>query len=147
MPHLSKEELAAFLPHGGKMCLIDRVEGWDETRIRCQAGSHRDATNPLRQGVCLEAIAGLEYAAQAMGVHVGLVDQGRSPRGSIGYVGSMRDVVFGVDRLDDCMAALTIDAVRLLADDDRYLYRFAISCGDRELMSGRASIFLKQART
>lgn len=145
MPQLTKHELGAFLPHGGAMCLMDHVEFWDESSIRCGTGSHRDPANPLRRGTRLDAVAGLEYAAQAMGVHVGLLDGRPSPDGSIGYVGGLRDVVFGIDRLDDCPEELTIEATRLFAGDRSFLYRFAISSGGREVMSGRASIFLKQA--
>lgn len=145
MPHLSKDELAAMLPHAGSMRLLDRVASWDESSIRCHTETHHDPANPLRRGARLDAVAGLEYAAQAMGVHVGLLNGRLASNGSIGYVGGLRDVRFGIDRLDDCSAELTIDATRLFSDDRSFLYRFAISSGDREVMSGRASIFLKQA--
>jgi len=145
MPHLTKDELAAFLPHAGSMRLLDRVASWDESSIRCHTATHHDPANPLRRDACLDAIAGLEYAAQAMGVHVGLLDGKPLMSGSIGYVGGLRDVVFGIDRLDDCPAELTIEATRLFAGDQSFLYRFAISSEGREVMSGRASIFLKQA--
>jgi predicted hotdog family 3-hydroxylacyl-ACP dehydratase len=145
MPHLTKDELAVFLPHAGSMRLIDRVASWDESSIRCRTKSHSDPGNPLRRGMSLNAVAGLEYAAQAMGIHVGLLDGRPSSDGAIGYVGGLRDVVFGIDRLDNCSAELTIDATRLFAGDHSFLYRFAISSGGHEVMSGRASIFLKQA--
>jgi predicted hotdog family 3-hydroxylacyl-ACP dehydratase len=144
MPYLNKDELAAFLPHGGSMRLIDRVASWDESSIRCQSRSHRYPDNPLCRAGRLHAVAGLEYAAQAMGVHVGLLNGTPSMEGAIGYVGGLRDVVFRLDRLDDCPDELTIDATRVFAGDHSFLYRFAISCEGREVMSGRASIFLKQ---
>jgi len=144
MPHLTKDELAAFLPHAGSMRLLDRVASWDESSIRCHTKTHHDSENPLRRGACLDAVAGIEYAAQAMGVHAGLLNGGMPPDGSIGYVGGLRDVVFGIDRLDDCPDELTIDATRLFMGDDSFLYRFAISSGGREVISGRASIFLKR---
>jgi len=146
MPHLTKEELAPFLPHAGAMRLIDRVDAWDDSTIRCCAGSHRDPANPLRYEARLDAVAGLEYAAQAMGLHVGLCNQTRSGEGVIGYVGSLRDVAFCVDRLDECPAELTIDATRLYADGQNFVYQFAVSSGGHEVVSGRASIFLKRVR-
>jgi predicted hotdog family 3-hydroxylacyl-ACP dehydratase len=145
MPYLNKDELDAFLPHAGSMRLIDRVTSWDESSIRCRTRSHRYPDNPLCRAARLNAVAGLEYAAQVMGVHVGLLNGTPLTKGSIGYVGGLRDVVFGIDRLDDCPAELTIDAIRVFAGDRSFLYRFAISCEGREVMSGRASIFLKQA--
>lgn len=143
MPPLSKEELTALLPHAGAMRLINRVESWDATTIRCHTLSHHDQGNPLRHNARLEAVAGLEYAAQAMGIHVGLLNRTRSMDGLIGYVGSLRDVVLGVDRLDGCPAELTIDAMRLVEGDDSFMYRFTISSGGQNVMTGRASIFLK----
>jgi predicted hotdog family 3-hydroxylacyl-ACP dehydratase len=145
MPSLTKEELAVLLPHTGAMRLLERVESWDESTIRCRAVSHRDPANPLRRDAKLDVVAGLEYAAQAMGVHVGLLDGRPSAAGSIGYVGGLRDVTFGVDRLDDCPGELTVDATRLFADHRSFMYRFAVLCQDQEVLTGRASIFLTQA--
>ena len=147
MPELTKDELSRFLPHEGAMCLIDRVESWDNTTIRCHTRSHHDQGNPLRYGTRLEALTGLEYAAQAMGVHVGLLNRMRSIDGLIGYVGGLRNVVLGVDRLDDCPAELTIDAMRLFEGDNSFMYQFAISSGGRDIMTGRASIFLKHVQS
>lgn len=127
------------------MRLLERVESWDESTIRCLAVSHRDPANPLRRDARLDVVAGLEYAAQAMGVHVGLLN-GRSPEGeSIGYVGGVRDVTFHIDRLDDGSGDLTVDAARLFADHRSFMYRFALSCDGQEVLTGRASIFLTQA--
>ena len=143
MPKLTKEELSRLASPCRAMRLLDRVESWDDTTIRCRTRSHHDPANPLRHGARLEAVTGLEYAAQAMGVHVGLLDRNESTDGSIGYVGGLRDVVFGVDRLDECPAELTIDATRLFEGDNSFMYRFRISSGGRDVMTGRASIFLK----
>jgi predicted hotdog family 3-hydroxylacyl-ACP dehydratase len=144
MPTLNKDELSTLLPHGGAMCLIDGVESWDGMTIRCRAQSHRDPSNPLRHNGRLDSVAGLEYAAQAMGVHVGLLRGGPSTSPSIGFVGGLREVVFAMDRLDGCREDLIIDATRLFADDRSFLYRFSISSEGRTVLSGRASIFLEQ---
>ena len=72
MPALSKLELCALLPHGETMCLLHAVESWDSSGIVCVAVSHCDHDNPLRRTDRLNSICGLEYAAQAMAVHVGL---------------------------------------------------------------------------
>ena len=145
MPTLNKYELSKFLPHAGAMRLIDGVASWDGMTIRCRAQSHHDPANPLRHNGRLDVVAGLEYAAQAMGVHVGLLAQGPSTDPPIGFVGGLRDVVFGTDRLDDCLGDLVIDATQLFADDRSFLYRFTILSEGRMVLSGRASIFLDQA--
>lgn len=129
------------------MRLIDRVESWDDARIRCHTRSHHDLANPLRHGTRLEAVTGLEYAAQAMGVHVGLLNRTQSTDRLIGYVGGLRDVVLSVDRLDECSAELTIDATRVFEGNNSFMYQFSISSGGRNVMTGRASIFLKHVQS
>jgi predicted hotdog family 3-hydroxylacyl-ACP dehydratase len=147
MSQLTKKELSTFLPHAGAMHLIDRVESWDDTTIQCCTRSHHDLANPLRRDTRLEAVTGLEYAAQAMGVHMGLLNRAQSTDRLIGYVGSLRDVVLSVDRLDECPAELTINATRLLEGDNSFMYQFSISSGGRNVMTGRASIFLKHVHS
>lgn len=147
MPQLTKEELSTFLPHAGAMHLIDRVESWDDTTIQCCTRSHHDLANPLRRDTRLEAVTGLEYAAQAMGVHMGLLNRAQSTDRLIGYVGGLRDVVLSIDRLDECPAELTINATRLFEGDNSFMYQFSISSGGRNVMTGRASIFLKHVHS
>ncbi len=125
------------------MRLLDRVEVWDETTIRCRTATHRDPNHPLRSRGRLSVSVGLEYAAQAMGVHVGLLDRDRQTAGWIGYVGSVRDVVFGVERLDDTASDLIVEATRLAEGDQSYMYRFTLLLDNRAVIEGRASIFIK----
>lgn len=146
MPQLTREELAEFLPHGGAMCLIDSVESWDEATIRCRARSHHDQANPLRQALSLDVVAGLEYAAQAMGIHVGLQNQLPFRKDKIGYIGGLRDVRFAMDRLDACPSVLMIDATLLFEDGYNFMYQFVLSSGDMTVMTGRASLFLKSGQ-
>lgn len=147
MPALSQAELAPLLPHAGAMRLLNAVERWDAASISCRASSHRDLGNPLRHHGRLPAVAGLEYAAQAMGVHAALLNRDRPSEGLIGYVGGVRDVVLAVDRLDDLPDDLCIEAQRLMEGDDSFLYQFRLTAGAQAVLSGRASIFLKQQAT
>ena len=59
---LDHEGIARLVPHSGSMCLLERVLECDETRIRCQATSHRRADHPLRTASGLLATAAIEYA-------------------------------------------------------------------------------------
>lgn len=147
MPELTKQELNRFLPHAGSMCLLDTVEGWDGSSISCRATSHRDPENPLRHMGRLEIVSGLEYAAQAMGVHVGLLNPDRPTQGLIGYVGGIRDVTFGVERLDDLPADLNVETRRVFDGQDSFMYQFTLTAGDRVVLTGRASIFLKRVES
>ncbi len=125
------------------MCLLDRVERWDDTSIICTTASHRDATNPLRRDNQLEAICGLEYAAQAMAVHVGLLEQGKDRRLAVGYLGAAKSLMLRTTRLDDVKGDLTVQATRLVGEVVSFIYAFRVSVERQELLDGRASIFLK----
>jgi predicted hotdog family 3-hydroxylacyl-ACP dehydratase len=140
---IGKDTLCRLIPHQGTMCLLDAVEQWDDTNIRCMTATHRDATNPLRRGDQLEAICGLEYAAQAMAVHVGLLQQGEERRLAVGYLGAVKNLTLRTARLDDVKGDLTVRATRLVGEVGSFIYAFRVSADRQELLDGRASIFLK----
>lgn len=136
---LSREEIARLVPHDGAMCLLDTVHSWDETHILCTATSHRDPFHPLRDGEGLRAVCGVEYAAQAIAVHRGLLADERC-RKAMGVVGGIRNVVMDVERLDDIAETLAIRVEKLVEQGGSLMYRFLVSAGDRTLVSGRASV-------
>lgn len=138
---LTKEGIAAMIPHAGDMCLLDGVLTWDADSIRCISASHLSLNNPLRINDRLPAISGIEYAAQAMAVHGALAGKvGYTPRA--GYLASVRDVVCRCRDLDEHAGELTIDARQLAGDGDRVLYEFTLRAGDTALLNGRAAVVL-----
>lgn len=143
MLRIGKAALCRLIPHHGTMCLLDGVEQWDDTSITCMTASHRDATNPLRRDNRLEAICGLEYAAQAMAVHVGLLEQGKERRLTVGYLGAVKNLMLQATRLDNVTGDLTVHATRLVGEASCFIYTFRVSAERQELLEGRASIFLK----
>ncbi len=139
---LAKEQLCRLIPHAGAMCLLDRVEFWDETTILCTSRTHTDLDNPLCSQGRLHVICGVEYAAQAIAVHGGLLSSRPSPPG---YLASMRDVHLSAQRIDDIDQQLEIQAMRVAANARSLVYRFTVSVGKTELLGGRATVFLERA--
>jgi predicted hotdog family 3-hydroxylacyl-ACP dehydratase len=126
------------------MCLLDRVDAWDEEHISCTASSHRAPKNPLRGHDRLGSACGIEYAAQAMAAHGSLcAAAASSPRA--GYLASVRGVELRQARLDDVDANLVVQAKRLSGNDNTVLYAFSISAGGRLLLNGRATVVLNAA--
>jgi predicted hotdog family 3-hydroxylacyl-ACP dehydratase len=91
----------------------------------------------------LEAICGLEYAAQAMAVHVGILEQDKERRLIVGYLGAVKNLMLRAIRLDDVKGDLTVQATRLVGEVGSFIYAFRVSVERQELLDGRASIFLK----
>ena len=139
---IDRSLIEKMIPHAGRMCLLDRVLQWDAQAIRCASRNHRDATHPLAVGGRLPALAGIEYAAQAMAVHGGLSASAQSkPRA--GYLAGVRDVVCRRERLDDLDGDLVIDATQILGDESRVVYEFSVRVGAIEVLSGRATAILR----
>ena len=143
MLRIGKAALRQLIPHHGSMCLLDGVEQWDDAGLVCTTASHRDTTNPLRRNNQLEAICGLEYAAQAMAVHVGLLERKNARRLTVGYLGGVKHLMLWAIRLDDVKGDLTVQATRLVGESASFIYAFRVSVEEQALLDGRASIFLK----
>jgi predicted hotdog family 3-hydroxylacyl-ACP dehydratase len=141
---LTKSEICRMLPHTGDMCLLDAVQQWNDDEIVCSATSHRDPANPLRRDAMLTAVCGVEYAAQAIGLHGRLVTRNEA-KPAAGFLASLRDVTLTVDRLDDVADALTIKVRRLASSGESVMCEFAITASGRPLLSGRATLLLEAA--
>ena len=137
MKQVDRRTLCALIPHTGTMCLLERVESWDEKNIVCTAHSHRAADNPLRLNGRLAAIHALEYAAQAMAVHGGLTAQRANKHLPSGFLVAVRHAQFHFDRLDTLDHPLTIVATRLIASDANQIYRTEVSAASQLIAEAR----------
>ncbi|MDP9065114.1 MAG: 3-hydroxylacyl-ACP dehydratase [Pseudomonadota bacterium] len=123
------------------MCLLDEVVHWNEVRISCRIGGHRDPNNPLRAAGRLGVVCGIEYAAQTMAVHGALSHGAGSP--AAGFLAAVRNVQMLIDRLDDVAGALICDAVRAAGDHVTALYDFELRSSTVCLLRGRATVVLQ----
>lgn len=139
---LGHEQLCQLIPHAGDMCLLESVVAWDEESIDCRASSHQAAHNPLRHDDTLAAVNGIEYAAQAMAVHGALLsDRGQAP--SVGYLAALRNIRLNVETLQQC-GELQIRCHRLAGDANGFIYDFEISDDKALLLSGRATVMMRE---
>jgi predicted hotdog family 3-hydroxylacyl-ACP dehydratase len=136
---LDRDWIAARIPHQGSMCLLDRVESWDQESIVCRSGSHRAPDHPLRAHGRLGAACGIEYAAQAMAVHGALLAPAASAP-KAGFLVSVRGVQVNVVRLDDLAEDLLIRASLIMSSESNLLYQFSVVAAGRMLLEGRAAI-------
>lgn len=131
------------IPHQGLMCLLDRVEHWDEQEIICIATSHVRTDNPLRCNDRLGITTAIEYAAQAAAVHSALLMAGGKL--SEGFLTSVRNVQWHSQHIDQAGDTLTVRATRLSGNDMTVLYAFVICAGTQSIIDGRFGIFLNSA--
>ncbi len=136
-----------MLPHGKDMCCLSTVESWSDTDITCTSDSHLDKAHPLRRNDILETISGIEFAAQAMAVHIALTNAQHNQPGTFGYLGGIRDLIVHVMRLDVATIALNIQATLLINQGTNFMYAFRLTTDTYPLLSGRASIFVQPPET
>jgi predicted hotdog family 3-hydroxylacyl-ACP dehydratase len=140
---LGRDEIAARIPHSGRMCLLDRVLDWDARHIRCAAGNHRDADHPLREHGGLPVWAGIEYAAQAAAVHGALLLATAQPR--TGVLGKLSRVRPGCEWLDRVAPPLVFDATLLHRDPSGGIYAFEAHGGGALLLQGQFTLMYSSA--
>lgn len=76
-----------------------------------------------------------------MAVHGALLGA-HEARPRVGYLASVRNIDAFVDRLDTFAQPLVVEAERVSGNARSVLYGFALRCGDRVLLSGRAAVML-----
>ena len=131
--------IADYLPHAGNMCLLSHVTHRDDTTLGCEAQSHLDLKNPLRSNNQLAAICGVEYAAQAMALHMGLGDVEHSSQK--GFLASLKTVKLDCARLDTLNEPLTINVSALFVDPNLgAMYDFRLTAAQKPLVSGQCLI-------
>ncbi len=137
---IKRDELCQLVPHAGSMCLLDGVLEWDEKSIECISHSHLLNNNPLRKNNRLSAIHAIEYGAQAMAVHGGLLARAEGEKHANGYLAALREVTLHTDQLDNINDALIIKATQLVASQGNLIYIVEIKASGNLIASARATV-------
>lgn len=122
---VTRDQLEPLLPHAGSMLMIDGVTAWDEQRICCLSGRHRDPDNPLRRDGRLSAHHAIEFAAQAAAAHGGLLGDGR--KAPLRALAAVRKAHFSRPWLDDLEENLEIVSTLVMLDQKAAIYQASIS--------------------
>lgn len=134
---LLQSEFAHLVPHSGTMLLIDEILHWDLNQIITRCISHQNPAHPLRLQGKLSAIHLIEYGAQTMAVHCGLLTGYAHP----GFLAAVRAAHFYVDDLDSLKDALIIQATAELQLANGAVYQFRVSdIHNTLLLDARATV-------
>jgi len=141
---IEREELASLIPHTGLMCLNDAVLEWDQSSIVCLSRSHLRKDNPLYKNNKLSVLHAIEYCAQAMAIHGGLLAREKGKTLENGYLAAVRNVELSHRRLDEIEEDLISSATQLMAQGGSMVYEFKMHyCKDDikvNIASGRATV-------
>ncbi len=140
MSIIERSEFEPLIPHKGSMCLVDRVISWEAYSIHCTSMTHTKNKNPLRKNHQLSIVHAIEYGAQAMAIHGGLIAKAKGQTLAPGYLAAMRDIEIKVSRLDNISSELDIYATQVLADGGNLVYQFEVKNSGAGLISGRVTV-------
>lgn len=138
---LTRKDFAPLIPHAGLMCLWDEVLSYDANTIHCRSRSHLSNDNPLRRDGRLAGVHLIEYGAQTMAIHGGLLarDEGIAVS-QAGLLAAVRDASIGLEYLDDLPTPIECRARRLVLNAGGSMYEFTLSSGGREIARACASV-------
>ena len=133
---MTREQIAALLPHGEGMCLLDAVAKADENGITCTALVRSD--HPLRHHGEVSSIMALEYGAQATGLWAAL-RHGVDEKPKEGYVLAVRNFKLHQRALPQ-NALLTITVDKQLLGEDSAICAFAVASEHAIIAEGRITL-------
>ena len=134
---IDKTYFQGLIPHEGSMILIDQVDAWDTNEIYCSSHSHLSSNNPLIIDNSLSSMHLIEYGAQAMAIHRGLL----TGKPLQGFLAAVRDANFYIDNLDNVHGALHIQAIFELKINDNVVYTIKVKDEhSNPLLKARASV-------
>lgn len=134
-------DLSSLLPHGKPLLLIEEVLKWNEESIVAKTMSHTYSDNPLLKNGLLHPIHSLEYAAQVMAIHSGLLNENKKSRTML--IGGLRKLSFSRTPLNKYLAPLTVMAKTKIHSSSGAIYQFSIMSSDSQIGRGRI-ILVKQ---
>ncbi len=138
---IKQTQFAHLIPHAESMMLIDQVDSWGDKQINCSTQSHLSSNNPLRLNNSLSAIHLIEYGAQSMAIHGGLLSGKSSP----GFLAAVRGAHFHIDTLDNITSTLHIEASAELKIENGAVYSFRITDSHNILLlDARATVIHTQ---
>lgn len=141
---LNAADIARRIPHAGRMSLLHALHRWDGDTLVCSAVNHTANDHPLRTPHGLLTPTAIEYAAQAMALHGGLIAEREQPGAAPtpGFLASVRNVRMHVERLDTLTSPLTVTVTRQAAQGASILYSFVVAADAQAVIDGRATVVL-----
>lgn len=132
---MDRARIAALIPHGDAMCMLDEIIAWDETRIHGRSHNVATSTNPLFENGRLDTVLLLEYGAQAAAVHSALLHS-KLGESRPAYIGAVKDVELFAAMADNS-TALDLHLQCLLSSSQGAIYELLAQQADTTLLRGR----------
>jgi len=141
---INKREIEDLIPHSGLMCLNDEAIEWDSESAICKTRSHLNKNNPLMRNGQLSGLHAIEYCAQVMAIHGGLLAKEKGQKLAPGFLAAVRNTRLEVEYLNSVNHTLYIKVSKVMAQGGSLVYQFVMYYIDAEcqhnIASGRATV-------
>ncbi len=132
---MTKSDIAALIPHGDAMCVVDRVLNWDDKTLVAETEAHLQPEHPLYETHGSSVLL-VEYAAQAAAVHAALNHAGLGAQRPA-YLGAMKNIKMHVPKLSEDLGVLTMNVTCVLSDNNGAIYELNVVAGQHHVIEGR----------
>lgn len=132
---LTRSDIAARIPHGEPMCMLDRVIAYSSDDIHCQSEQWASASHPLEAHEIIAPELLIEYAAQAAALHASLTQNNLGIMRPA-YIGAIKNIEL-LDSISDNQTPLDIFAQCLLSSAQGAIYQIRVSQNGCDKLCGR----------
>ncbi len=136
---LSPSDIADFLPHGRGMSLIEKVTHCEEEGISCIGMSHLDPLNPMFHQGSFQSITLVEYAAQSIAIHAGLLNR-QLAASRPAFIGGFKNIEIPIAKLPNRKTKIDVKAVAEFLSPGGAIYSFTVLSDDEVVISGRLTL-------
>lgn len=138
---LVQVDIERLIPHSEGMCLLEKIIECTPEKIICQTKTHLNDDNPLKIDGVLSKMHLIEYGAQAVAVHGGLIERLSSLESEpkLGYIALLKSIKWGV--FNPQTSLLEVQAHLITANDVSKLYEFDImDATQQNVCSGKVMV-------
>ncbi len=134
-------DIETLIPHSGGMCLLEKIISYSSEEMICQTTSHLSDKNPLKENGSLSKMHLIEYGAQAVAVHGGLIEKifSSDAEPKLGYIAVLKSIKWGGG--DFQTPLLEGKALLITENEASKLYEFEVRDAEQQsVCTGRVMV-------
>ncbi len=136
------EDAEKFIPHSGKMALLDKIIKIDEKSVECSFNPIK-AKHFCQRNQQVPSWLALEYMAQAIGVYVGWHDQKKGLPVKLGFLIGCRKLLLNEDFFIE-NGSYFVEAELFFKDENLGSFKCVIYANEREKVIAEGTVNVYQ---
>lgn len=134
---ISREVIQTLIPHGDSMSLIDTVDYWDESQIKCSVDPYQGFKYPFRTETHSSTMLLIEHGAQASGIHSALLLKEKFSPSQLIVLGAVKNAKLYHDNISKEVKRIQIIAELLINNQNGAIYTFAAFIDNKKVIEAK----------